>query len=202
MNDLDYLNQISAKPGSSQKAGGFFDKKTKLIAIIIGAVLLMSIVLMMVMSSSPQPTASDELNNIYQRSNSLEETVRKYTKYLKSSSLRSSAAALDSLLTNAKSTSETLLQSKYGVKPGKNPSAEDTKTIEELNTTLEKARLNGILDRSFAHELYYQIEFLLIMEQSASRKVSSTGEVYQFLDSSYKSLAHISDTLKTFSEAD
>ncbi len=202
MNDLDYLNQISAKVQPSQKAGGFFDKKTKIIAIILGAVFLISIILMITMSSSPEPTAADELNNIYQRATALEETVSEYMDDIKSSSLRSSAASLSTLLANAKSSSESLLESEYETKPANSPSDSDAKLIEELNASLEKARLNGILDRRFASEFYYQIEFFLILEQAAAKKVPENGKVYEFLDSSYKSLAHLSDTLHTFSEAD
>ena len=203
MNDLDYLNQISANVTPSKQAtGGFFDKKTKMIAIILGAVLLIAIILMIAMSSAPsEPTTSDELDRIYQRTNSLEETVTEYSKNLKSSTLRSSAASLSTLLANMKSSTESFLDTKYGAKPAKEASADDTKLIEDTTTTLEKARLNGILDRYFAKEMYYQIEKLLILENAAAKKTSDE-EIIEFLQSTFDSLSRLSDTFDNFSEAD
>ena len=201
MNDLEYLNQISAKPAPAPT--GFFDKKTKLIAIIGGVVLFLAIVLMIVSggSSKSDATESSELSRLYLRASSLEETVNNNLKSLKSSSLRSSAASLSALLTEAKSSSSTVLESSFGIKTSSlKPSSEDTKLIDTTNKALESARLNGILDRKFASEMHYQIELFLLIENSVLKKTSNES-LSSYLTSSYESLSRLSETLYSFSES-
>lgn len=200
MNDLEYLNQISAKPAPVQPT--LFDKKTKLILIIAAAVLLLVVILMAVAgSSSSEPTASSELARLYHRSDALEQSLTTYTPSVKSSSLRSSAATLSTILAELKSTSNTYFTAS-GAKLEDYPlAASDSKIITALDSSLENARLNGILDRTFASEIYYQIRYLIIIEDSTLAK-SSDASLTTFLQSSKTSLERLRDTFATFSESE
>ena len=201
MKDLEYLNQISAKPAPVKTT--LFDKKTKLILIIAGAILFFAVILMAVAgsSSSSEPTAVSELSRLYYRSDALEKTLNTYTPSVKSSSLRSSAASISTILAELKSTSKTHFTS-TGAKLEDYPlTTADSSLITATDSALEKARLNGILDRTFASEIYYQIRFLIIIEDSTLAKSRDTT-LNTFLTSSKSSLERLRDTFSSFSESE
>ena len=203
MNDLEYLNQISAKPAQAQSSS-FFDKKTKIIFIIFGVVLLLAIVLMISLSSSQsssEPTETSELSRLYRRSESLEKSISAYQSSIKASSLRSSVTSLSALITGLKTTSSNYLTKTLGVELSAYPiTASDAAAITSLNSALENARLNGILDRVAASEFYYQIAHLIVIEESVLKKTSNS-ELKDFLSSSVESLSLLDETFYSYSES-
>ncbi|MBR2587284.1 hypothetical protein IKE71_02840 [Candidatus Saccharibacteria bacterium] len=204
MNDLEYLNQISVKPAPAPAK--FFDKKTKLLAIILGAIIFLAIAFLVATSggsSTSRPDESSELSRVYYQSLSLEETITTYNGKVKSSDLRSYGTTLLTLLTELRQTTGTYLEESLGLKVGEastNMLPADLEYINETNSALESARLNGILDRKYASELYYQASRLMIFENSAYGETSSES-LKSFLSSSYKSLSNVADSLSSFSEA-
>jgi len=200
MNDLEYLNQISVKPAPVKPT--LFDKKTKLILIISAIVLFFVVILMAVAgSSSSEPTATSELARLYHRSDALEKSLSSYTPSVKSSSLRSAATSLSTILAELKSTSNTQFTAS-GAKLEDYPlSTTDAQITTALDSSLEKARLNGILDRTFASEFYYQIRYLIILEDSTLAKTSDSS-LSAFLTSSKSSLERLRDTFAAFSESE
>ena len=202
MNDLEYLNQISAKPAPVKPT--LFDKKTKLIAIIAGATILLAIIFMSISgsSSSSEPTATSEFSRLFNRSTELEKTLQTYTPSVKSSSLRSSATTLSTLVTELKTTTKNYLINTLAVKPENYPLTKtDSSQITALNAALEKARLNGILDRTFAFEIYYEIQHLTVIEDSALALISKSSDLSAFLTSSKESLEKLGETFNAFSES-
>ncbi len=198
MNDLEYLNQISAGVNRQQKPVGFFDKKMKIIFGVFAGVLLLFIVLIAANGSSqtPEVTATSELNRLYSRSNELIKTISDYNGSVRSSSLRSTGASLSTLLTEVSSTSASYL----GDTKSDELTADDAQNLTDLVASLENARLNGILDRHYASEMYYQIRYLLIIEDSV-RNRTADANLKSYLDSSYTSLSHLGETFNNFSES-
>lgn len=200
MNDLEYLNQISVKPAPAKPT--LFDKKTKLTLIISAIALFFAIIIIAVAGSSQssEPTAISELSRLQQRSSALEQALTTYTPSVKSSALRSSAASLSTILAELKSTTSAHFTATGATLEDYPLTATDSSQIAAMNTSLEKARLNGILDRTFAHELDYQIRYLIIIEDSTLAKSSDTS-LNTFLKSSKSSLEHLRDTFASFSES-
>ncbi|MBR3233196.1 hypothetical protein IKF74_02885 [Candidatus Saccharibacteria bacterium] len=198
MNDLEYLNQISAGVNQQPKPTGFFDKKMKIVVGVFAGVLLLFIVLLIAGGSSktPEITATSELNRLYTRSNELIKTVSAYNGSVRSSSLRSTGTSLSTLLTELSSTSASYL----GDAKTDELDPDDAKNLAEFSYTLEKARLNGILDRSYAHEMDYQIRYLLIIEDSVREKTTDAN-LKSYLTSSAESLSRLGDTFNNFSES-
>ena len=198
MNDLEYLNQISAGVNQQPKSAGFFDKKMKIVVGVFAGVLLLFIILLIAGGSSktPEITATSELNRLYTRSNELIKTVSAYNGSVRSSSLRSTGTSLSTLLTELSSTSASYL----GDAKTDELDPDDAKNLAEFSYTLEKARLNGILDRSYAHEMDYQIRYLLIIEDSVREKTTDAN-LKSYLTSSAESLSRLGDTFNNFSES-
>lgn len=202
MNDLEYLNQISAGVQKPAASSGFFDKKMKPIVGIFAGVILLLIVLAIALgsSSTPEVTAPSELSRLYVRAEELTKTINTYNGSVRSSSLRSTGASFSTLLAGITTTSTTYLTN-YGVDPGgATSSAEDTSLITDLNNSLENARLNGILDRNYASEMYYQIRYLLVIEESIYNKTSDSS-LKSYLESSSDSLSRLGNTFYNFSES-
>ena len=201
MNDLEYLNQISAQV--PQKPAGFFsDKKTRTLFGILGGVLLLSIILAVVVMTLPKPSsASDELSRLYLRSDAVNKLITTYNKSVKSSSLRSHGTSLSTVLTDLKTSSSSTLKDSYGITPSSLAlSAEDSALVQKSASALETARLNGILDRSYASELAYQISHLLILEDLARSKTSD-AYIREYLDSSSASLQALESEFSNFSDS-
>ena len=203
MNDLEYLNQISAGVNKPAKTN-FFDKKMKIIAAVLGGVVLLLIILMAVAgnSSNTESTVATELGRLYTRTNELNKTVTTYNPSVNHSTLRSNGASFSTLLAEISSTSSTYLTHNLGTELGTITVPDsDTLVINNLNASLENARLNGVLDRKYASEMYYQIIYLINIEEAVSKKTSDST-LKTFLESSETSLLLLEDAFHNFSESD
>ncbi|MBR5389368.1 hypothetical protein IK146_02305 [Candidatus Saccharibacteria bacterium] len=203
MNDLEYLNQISAKVNQPAQTG-FFDKKMKIVlGALVGIVILFIIIAVAAGGSSKtESTVPSELGRLYTRSTEVNKTIAKYNSNVRSSSLRSNAAQLSTILTEVSSSSSNYLTATLGIDlKGVVMTAEDALDIENLNKDLETARLNGILDRKFASEMYYQIRYLLTIEQSVYTKTKD-ATLKASIDSSGNSLSILEESFRNFSESD
>lgn len=203
MNDLDYLNQISAGVSAPKSATPFFDKKMKtVLGIAVGAVIMIIILFAMTASTPKVATADEELGRIYNRSKTLLELIETYNSRVKSSSLRAAGSSLQTVLTELESGSETYMTSVYGLNAADFAmTAADTALVEGTSENLEKASLNGLLDRYYASEMSYQIAHLLIVENQALEK-SSNADINSFLENSETSLNRLQETFSSYSESD
>lgn len=203
MNDLEYLNQISAKANQSSKTG-FFDKKMKIVLGVLGGVILLAIALMSIggNSSTPEATVSSELTRLYTRASELSKTITKYNSSISHSALRSNGAQLSTLLTEITTSTSSYLTNNLGTDPKKLTLTEsDAANISKLDDDLKKARLNGLLDRTYAHEMDYQIDYLLIIEESIHKK-NSDSYLNAFIESSSSSLTLLKESFHNYSESD
>ena len=203
MNDLDYLNQISTNVNQPAKTG-FFDKRMKIILGVLGGVILLFIIIAMLSgnSSNSQPTTTSELSRLYLRASELSKTITNYNSSVSHSTLRSNGAQLSTLLTEITTTTSTYLSNNLGIEANKlTLSGTDATIIQKLNDDLNKARLNGLLDRTYAHEMDYQIDYLLIIEESIGKKTSESI-LSAFIDSSTKSLTLLKEAFHNYSESD
>ena len=205
MNDLEYLNQISASVNKPAKTG-LLDKKMKIVLGVLGGVILLFIVLIVATAGSApksdEPTAASELIRLNIRAEELNKTVNTYNTHVRSSSLRSTGSQFSSILTEIATSSSVYLTQNLGVNPKSIAApADDAAIITELNATLERARLNGLLDRQYAYEMYYQVRRLFNLEESVEKRTNDSI-IRAFLDSSKKSLTLIEESFQNFSGAD
>jgi hypothetical protein len=203
MNDLEYLNQISAKTNQPAKTG-LFDKKMKIVLGALGGVIILAIILMSVIgnSSDSKSNVSSELSRLYTRATELNKTITNYNRSVSHSTLRSNGAQLSTLLTEVTANASTYLSKNLGIETKKLAMTEkDSANIKKLNADLEKARLNGLLDRTYAHEMDYQIDYLLIIEESIYKKTSESY-LKAFIESSTSSLNLLKESFHNYSESD
>ncbi len=201
MNSLEYLNSISRPAQATSAPSALLDQKPVKIGLfaLLGIVILA--IIFMFLSSNSTPSGPAELGNLevlYSRLTDLSSKVSTYNKQVKSPSLRSTGSSLSIILTNSTSNLSSLLLSDYGLEPEKiAPSAELTSEFETSLASLEKARLNGLLDRTYANELEYAVSVLLAVESSALDKTENES-LKSVLESSTSSLENIESDLSDY----
>ena len=131
------------------------------------------------------------------------DVISTYQKSVKSSVLRSSSASLYSVLSNtSRELSDYLTQTYSSYKAGSEKkelknAAELQKN--ELDSDLFEAKINGILDRIYAHKMAYEIS-LFMTEESSIYNSTGSDTLKGILETSYDSLEKLYDAFNEFSE--
>ncbi|MBQ2672991.1 hypothetical protein IJH26_01570 [Candidatus Saccharibacteria bacterium] len=203
MDGQEYLNQISAtsQPIGSTKQGWW---RSKFFMWGMGAlgVLIVIIIIGSILGSAK----GGEKNLSYALLLHLNNTaglIQEYQPEVKSSALRSSSASLYGVLTNTSKNLNDFLVQKYDYKEKE----VDTKIVEAatlekdgLEADLFEAKINGTLDRIYAHKMAYEIS--LFMSEEA-KLIDSTGDsnLKALLSESHSSLENLYENFNSFSEA-
>lgn len=165
MNNLEYLNEISktSRPVKTGKGANGFGTIIK-IAVAGIAVFVLLLIIGMVIGKKSDSTANLG-PQIYLRTTNLEKTVTTYNRSLRSSKLRSIGLTLSSTLTGAINQMDPTF--KNSISKNKELTASETEYIAELENTLTTAKLNGMLDRTYANQMQLQTALLLSMLEQA-----------------------------------
>ena len=204
MEGQEYLNQISASNRPAGKSGKGKFLSPKLLWIGLGCIGVLIVIIIIGALLGGNKTDNKSLS--YALKLHLDNTaavIKDYQDSVKSSNLRSSSASLYGILTNTSTELNTYLTDKYGSKEDK----EATKKLktdadaakDALANDLFEAKINGILDRIYAHKMAYEIS--LIAQEEA--KISSSAKddtLKDLLNKSYDSLNTIYDKFNDFSE--
>ena len=203
MDGQEYLNQISAsnRPLKSAK-GGFWRSKyfmwgmgalaSLIFIIIIGAIL-----------GSVKGGEKDLSYSLLLHIDNTSQTIQEYQSIIKSSELRSSSASLYGVLTNTSKALTEYLEAKYNYKEGDvGDKLVEQATLEKdgLVADLFEAKINGILDRIYAHKMAYEISLFTSEE---ARLINTTGDstLKELLTTSHSSLENLYEKFNGFSES-
>lgn len=203
MQGQEYLNQISAasRPVKQSKVSKFLSSKI----LIGGAIFLVLLVAIMIVGGVLSGNKSGDKNNCYKLYLHLTNTasvVDEYKDNIKSSTLRGSAASLKGVLSNTYGELEAYLVAKYSFKAkdiDKDITEEATLEKDGLSAELFEAKINGTLDRTFAHKMAYEID-LIAAEEAKIIKSTSNDDLKELLTTSYESLSTLYDNFNNFSE--
>lgn len=203
MDGQDYLNQISAdiRPVQPSKLHNILTSKFFLVGVIFVAALIIILIIGSVLSANKSNTKnlSFALNLHLDNTKSV---INTYQKELKSSNLRSYSASLVSILSKTHSDLTEYLTAKYDYNPGKIDSKiVDQATLEKdgLESELFEAKINGNLDRVYAHKMAYEIS-ILSAEETKIHNTSKDENLKSILNVSYDSLSKLYDNFNNYSE--
>ena len=205
MNGQEYLNQISAKSQQQKpKMGGGGILKSKFfLAGVIGVVLFIVIMIFGMALGGNKGNDKSKCFDLAIRLNNTGEVVGEYQPSIKSSTLRSNGISLSGVLADTNKKLMNYLEEKYSVKNLKDAGEKalgQAKTEQDaLATELFEAKINGILERVFAHKMAYEIT--TIMSKEAELKKTTKNEaLIEILDQSHDSLENLYDKFNNFSE--
>lgn len=197
MDNLSYLNQISMENSPKKSEESFLEsKKFKLFLIISGALIIICIIFGIISSLTNRET--DFVPRLNLRVSNVSKIISTYNTKVKSSSLRAAGASLSSILDNMSSTLPIYIDKEYEM-PEK-VEKEETEISTDITIALDKAKINGYLDRSYASQLAYAVSILLSLCEEASNN-SDVQQIKTFLASTMESLNTIYPAFSDFSDA-
>ena len=207
MEGQEYLDQISrkSKPVKKLGGGGGILKSKFFIVGMIGVVGLLLIVMLGMMTGGEKGGEKNTCIELKLHLDNTAELIQEYQSSVRSSNLRSSSASLYGLITNTSRDVTEYLVEKYKFKDGKNYEktvnkkilGKATKAKEELSTELFSAKINGILDRIYAHKMAYEVS-LFIAEEGRLMNETKNEKLKESLASSRQSLENLYASFNDF----
>lgn len=204
MDGKDYLDQIAStvrpkkKTGFSGLAASPFFK-----VIVVGIIAFVIVVIVGMLIGGGKTSLKNQMIELKLQLDGTMSVISDYQANLKSSDLRSSSASLYGVLSNTSRDLQEFLQTKYGYKSGD----EDEDLKEEANlakdaleTDLFNAKINGVLDRIYAHKMAYQIT-VITAKESSIHNASSDETLNSIIETSYNGLSNLYGKFNDFSEA-
>ncbi|MBR3248508.1 hypothetical protein IKF89_00550 [Candidatus Saccharibacteria bacterium] len=206
MDGQQYLDQISnanapkkAKPANKR---GILHNKFFIVGMI-GVGLLLLIVILGAILGGGKDGEKSLSSKLYLHLDGTAAAIQEYQNYVRSSDLRSSSASLYGVLTDTSSGLEKYLTEKYDIKKVKDTDKKlqekATAAKDELTGELFEAKINGILDRTFAHKMAYEISIIKAEESELYNKTNSEV-LKEVLNKSHESLTNLYDKFNDFSE--
>ncbi len=201
MNNLEYLNQISQenRPTSAKKSASM----SLIIKIAVGGLVAFLFIMCLGMALSAGKTSPTDLTKqLYVRTANLNIALTTYNKSLKSSQLRAIGTSLNGVLTSATASLTGYLASEGDKEADLNPPEKlltvETETIEALDTALNNAKLNGILDRVYANQIQLQVSLLVTFISQLEQRTKD-AELLEIISQYQSNLIVIEQSLKDYS---
>ena len=173
MDNLEYLNHIAQSNRPTKRTSGA--SNSLILKVILGGLVLFILILSFgSMLGNKSTKSSDLVKQLYVRTTNLDSTLTSYNKSLKSSKLRAIGISLSGILASASSQLSAYISStdssKNALQPNEQITAEEAENINALNLSLENAKLNGILDRTYTTQVHLQVSLLLSMISQLSSR--------------------------------
>ena len=204
MDGQEYLNKISAsnRPTKKSKLGGLLSSKVVMWGAVAVVALVIIIVIGALIGGSRKDVKTLGAALILHTSNTAE-VISDYQDNVRSSDLRASAASLHQVLTVTNKDLSDYMSEKYNLKVkniSKDIAAQANTAKDGLYNELFEAKINGALDRIFAHKMAYEIS-LIGAEESSIIKATGDSNLKELLEKNYSSLENLYDKFNDFSEA-
>lgn len=173
MDNFEYLNQIaqSTKPQPKpSRLRSMLSGSSIMKFLACGLVIFVLLLGLSIISSNTSKKTRELREQIVTRATNLNATLQTYGPRLKSSQLRSINSSLSSALSDGLTQMENYNKSKESEQKKKKSKKKDKKEQKaaeeeeqiknELDTSLQNARLNGLLDRVYANQINLQVSRL------------------------------------------
>ena len=203
MDGKEYLNQISAMNRPETKT-----KKSKLLSskfFVVGLIGVIGLIVIIIFGAILGGNKGGEKNlsiKLLLHVNNTASVIQEYQPLVKSSGLRSSSASLYSVLSNTSRDVTNYLTNKYNYKEkevSKDVVESASLAKDGLDADLFEAKINGVLDRIYAHKMAYEIS-LIMTEEAKIINVAGNTSLKESLTASYNSLNNLYDNFNDFSE--
>ena len=172
--------------------------------VLVGIILVAGIALLAIVGAvlgGGKGGIKEQSFALQPRLDSTTETISNYQSLIKSSLLRSDSTSLSGILSNTNRDLSNYISEKYkSAKPEKKAQDAEEEHKTALDAELFEARINGILDRIYAHKMSYEITLIVSME-SKLYDATSDDTLKEILNTSYSSLEVIHEKFENYTEA-
>lgn len=206
MDGQEYLNQISAsvRPVKQKKGVGGFLGIFSSIYFKLGMLALVILIIVAIIGSvlGSLPTTEEKAIDLKLRIDNTSDVIAKYQPDIKSSLLRSLSASLKGVLTNTSTQLNNYMVQTYeyseaNIKETAKEAAELNK--DSLINEFFEAKINGLLDRVYAHKMTLEV-YSIMSDESSIFTATSDETLKSLLSNSYDSLNNLYKELNDFSE--
>ena len=204
MDSQDYLDQISAKvrPVKQKKSvgGSILGSKYFKWGMIALAALIVIILIGSILGG--KETLEQKCTNLKLHIDGTTEAITEYQPNVKSSLLRSLSASLKGVFTNTSSQLGSYMAEAYGYEDNKvkdSVKEEAALTRDALMNELFEAKINGLLDRVYAHKMTLEI-YTVISDEKGIFGSTSDENLKSLLSNSIDSLNNLYTQFNDFSE--
>lgn len=203
MDGQEYLNQISAsnRPMKPQRnVGSFFG--SLYFKLGVGAVAILILIMIVGMVLSSKPSSEEKCISLKLRLDKTSEVISEYQPSVKSSMLRSLSASLKGIFTNTSSQLGTYMTGAYGYEDGKaKESLVEQADLDKdaLMNEFFEAKINGFLDRTYAHKMTLEI-YGVMSDEAGIINNGGDEDLKSLLTQSYDSLKNLYTQFNDFSE--
>lgn len=205
MDSQDYLNQIteSSKPKKVKSSGGFSSFLSSKY-VKWGAIFVVVLIVIMIFGSilGSKPSLESKFTALKLQLDRTVSTIDTYQPMVKSSDLRSLSASLKSVFSSTSTQLSAYLVSNYAFdekKVNENLVLEADTNAEALNNDLFEAKINGRLDRTYAHKMAIEI-YTVMSSEAGIINSSSDDSIKSILKTSYDSLNNLYPSFNDYSE--
>lgn len=204
MDSQDYLDQISrsARPVKPKMGGigGILSSKWFKWGLLALVLLIVIVIFGSMLGSGT--TLEERCTDFKLHIDRTSQVISQYQPLVKSSGLRSLSGSLQSVLLNTSSQLNNYMVTTYGYDEGKVKEAvvlEADTARDELLNELFSAKINGLLDRTYAHKMTNEI-YLIMSDETGIIKDSSDANLKSIMETSYNSLNNLYTQFNDFSE--
>ncbi|MBQ3348679.1 hypothetical protein IJG90_04175 [Candidatus Saccharibacteria bacterium] len=203
MDGQEYLNKIAGdvRPAKKSRASGLMGSPLMKVAAI-GVVLILVVMVVGMALGSGKGGVEKQSTELLLHIDNTSAVISTYQSQLKSSTLRSLSASLAAILSNTSRDLTNYMTEKYNYKANsvdKNIIEKATLSKDELDNVLFNAKINGVLDRIFAHKMAYEIS-LIKAEEASVHEIARDDALKTMLATSYDSLDNLYTQFSDFSE--
>ncbi|MBR6965168.1 hypothetical protein IKH83_02550 [Candidatus Saccharibacteria bacterium] len=201
MDNQAYLDQLAAS-NRPTKPSKFFELSSSKIFKFLAAAIGLFILLLIFgnVMSGIKNGKRQELIDFKAHLDGINRTIDRYQGALKSSSLRSHSASLFTIISTTADATQTFIDANYKPDKDTKPSDSEGKLADERDADLYNAKINGLLDRTYARKFAYEIS-VLMSDESKLVKQFDDAAFKSAIQSSYNSLSVLKDSFTSFSEA-
>ncbi len=172
--------------------------------VLVGMIGVVGIILMAIIGAvlgGGKSGVKEQTIDLRVRLENTSSVISTYQPSVKSSELRSSSASLGGVISNTNKELSAYTESAYGIKSlSKEQQQSDENRRLGLEQELFEAKINGILDRIYAHKMSYEISVIMSMEGKLY-DATSNDSLRTILNTSYNSLKNLQEKFSNFSEA-
>lgn len=206
MDNFAYLNQISKSARAKSTITKSKQNSPLKFSIgkfaLVGTVIFILLMALGALLGSINDKPKELSKQIYLRTSNLSSTITTYNPYLKSSRLRSISVSLNTILKHTSSQLATYIggeeRDEEDLAPSQKITDSETSLSEELNLSLNNAKLNGILDRAYENQITLQVSLLLSLTSQLLARTKDE-DLIAILSPFYSNLETIHSNLETYS---
>lgn len=205
MDNLEYLNYISQsnRPIKQSKVSKINGKL--IMRILLGGILAMAILIGVgVIINSRSHRTLDISQQLYMRMNNVNSLISTYNRNLKSPQMRAINASLSGAITNTLPQLASYIQfinqdSKTPLAPPEKLAIEEKNLFNGSTEILNRAKLNGTLDRNYLTQISMQLSLLMALTSEALTRDTKDQHINIILGNFYSNLSAIKESLDSYS---